>query len=106
MRALVYRESMTAVDPDILAGSELEFGPGAGVYTIRAASTVSTATLAASGNRSPIVSSARALTLRANGLVSEDDAPWLIPVSEGEKVTVALAGTTGTVGFECTYVGE
>ncbi len=106
MRALTFRTVLTAADADILAGSELEFAPGAGTYTIRTASTVSTATLAVSGNRSPIVSSARTITLRANGEVREDDMPWLMPVDEGEKITIALAGTTGTVHVEATYVGE
>ncbi len=106
MRALTFRKTFTAVDADILAGSELEFAPGDGVYTVRAASTVNTATLAVSGNRGPIVSSARAIMLRANGEITEDDAPWLVPVEMGEKVTLALAGTTGTVFVEAQYVGD
>ncbi len=106
MRSLKYVEVLTGADADVLAGSELEFAPGAGVYVIRAASTVNTATLAVSGNRSPVVSSARAVTLRANGEIREYDNAWLMPVSEGEKVTVALAGTTGTVYCEAQYTGD
>lgn len=106
MRTLFYSEVLTAVDADILSGSELEFAPGDGVYIVRAASTVNTATLAVSGNRSPVTSSARPITLRANGLVLEDDMAWTLPVSEGEKITIALAGTTGTVYVFATYVGD
>ncbi len=106
MRTLIFREFLTSADADILAGSEMEQAPGDGVYVIRAASTVNTATLAVSGNRSPVASSARAIPIRANGEVLEDDLAWVIAVEEGEKVTCALAGTTGTVGFEASYVGE
>jgi len=106
MRTLNYSEFLTAVDADILAGSELEFAPGDGIYVIRGASTVNTATLAVSGNRSPITSSARAITLRANGESLEDDLAWVLPVEEGEKITLALAGTTGTVGLHAQYVGD
>ncbi len=105
-RTLNFSQFPTSADADILAGSELEFAPGKGVYIIRAASTVNTATLAVSGNKSPVVSSARAITLRANGLVEAVDVPWILPVKSGEKVTCALAGTTGTVGFWTQYVGQ
>lgn len=104
-RTLNFSLFPTAANADILAGSEMEYSPGDGVYIIRAASTVNTATLAVSGNRSPIVSSARAVTLRANGLVEAVDVPWILPTEEGEKVIAALAGTTGTVGFFAQYVG-
>lgn len=106
MRVLNYSEYIGSADTDILAGSELEFSPGNGVYIIRAASTVNTATLAVNGNRHPVVSSARAITLRANGEARAEDQPWTVEVEEGEKVTAALAGTTGTVGFFCQYVGD
>ncbi len=96
----------TAANADFLAGTEIEFAPGDGVYIVRAASTVNTATLAVSGNRTPVVSSARAVTLRANGEVRAYDVPWIVPVTEGEKVTIALAGTTGTVGLFAQYVGQ
>ena len=106
MRSLTCRSVETSADVDILAGSEMEFAPGDGVYTVRAASTVNTATLAMSGNRSPVVSSARSIILRANGELSEDDAPWIMPVEEGEKITLALSGTTGTTYVEASYVGD
>lgn len=105
-RQINFNEFLTAVDTDILAGSEIEFAPGNGAYLIRAASTVNTATLAVNGNKHPIVSSARAVKLRANGETLAQDAPWVVPVFAGEKVTCALAGTTGTVGFEATYLGD
>ena len=104
-RTLNFSEFPTAGDTDLFAGTEIEFAPGDGVYVIRAASTVNTATLAVSGNRSPVVSSARAITLRANGEVRAYDVPWILPVTEGEKVIASLAGTTGTVGVFAQYVG-
>jgi hypothetical protein len=105
MRNIVFSKVLTAVDADILAGSELEFSPGDGVYVVRAASSVNTATLAVSGNKSPVVSPARAITLRANGEVRSEDVPWVLQSRAGEKVLVALAGTTGTVYVWVQYIG-
>lgn len=105
-RQLTYNEYMTSADADILTGSELEFAPGNGAYLVRAASTVNTATLAANGNRHPVVSSARSIVLRANAEPLAQDAPWVLPVFRGEKVTLSLAGTTGTVGVFVTYLGD
>jgi len=105
-RTILFQAFPTAANADMFAGSELENAPGDGVYIIRAASTVNTATLAVSGNRSPVVSSARSITLRANGEIRAYDIPWILPVTEGEKVVAALAGTTGTVGFSGQYVGS
>lgn len=106
MRALNYAEVLTGVDPDILAGSELEFAPGNGIYIIRAASTVNTATLAVNGVNGPVVSSARAITLRANGEIRSTDVAWIVPVEKGEKVIASIAGTTGTAYFTSQYLGE
>lgn len=105
-RTIVFGEFLTAVDADILAGSELDPIPGKGVLIIRAASTVNTATLAVNGNKQPAVSSARAVTLRANGEALTQDQGWILFVEKAEKVTAALAGTTGTVGFHAQYIGE
>jgi len=105
MRTLNFSKFPTSADADLFAGSELEFAPGNGVYVIRAASTVNTATMAVQGNKHPVVSSARAITLRANGESRTEDMAWIVPVIQGEKVTAALAGTTGTVGFHAQYVG-
>lgn len=106
MRNLNYSEFLTSADADILAGSELEFAPSRGVVVIRAASTVNTATLAVNGNRQPIVSSARSIVLRAGPEISAVDQAWVLPVTAGEKITAALAGTTGTVKFDATFVGK
>lgn len=105
VRQIYYSESLTGVDSDILSGTELEASPGGGVYVVRAASTVVTATLAVKGSGGPAVSDPRAIQLRANAEVLASDAPWMIPVIAGEKVTIALAGTTGTVRVECQYYG-
>ena len=106
MRTMVYREVLTGADSDILAGSEMETAPGTGVYIIRAASTVNTATLQVSGTAGAAVSSARAVMHRANGEILAADTPWIVPVMRGEKVTVGLAGTTGTVYLESLFVGR
>lgn len=103
----VYREVLTSGDTDILAGSELEFAPGDGVYLVRAASTVNTALLRANANRHPTVSDvARAIILRANGEILAEDSPWVLPVDQGEKVVIALSGTTGTAYVEAIFVGD
>jgi len=106
MRQIFFREVLTAVDADVLNGSEIETAPGRGMYVIRAASTVSTATLAVSSPGRPEVSKARAITLRANGEVRAEDTPWIVNVGRGERVVVSLAGTTGTVHVEASYLGE
>jgi len=106
MRQIFFREVLTGTDADILNGSEIETSPGDGVYVMRAASTVATATLAVSSPGRPEISKARALSLRANGEVRAEDTPWMIVVARGERVVAALAGTTGTVHFECTYLGD
>ncbi len=106
MREIFFREVATAVDADILNGSEIETAPGNGLMVIRAASTVNTATLAVASPGRPEVSKARAITLRANGEIRAEDTPWIVRVSKGERVVAALAGTTGTVFFEAAYMGE
>jgi len=101
-----YAEVLTGVDVDILAGSELEFAPSRGVYVIRACSTVNSAFLAVSGNRSPVVSTARSITLRANAETRAEDAPWVAAVGRGEKLTISLSGTTGTCYVVVTFLGN
>jgi len=105
MREIFFREVFTGADTDVFNGSEIETAPGTGVYVVRAASTVSTATLAVSSPSRPEVSKARTVTLRANGEVRAEDTPWMVVVSKGDRVTVALAGTTGTVHVEGVYLG-
>lgn len=106
MRTLLHTALVTAPNADVLSGTELEFAPGRGVYITRAASSVATATLAVSGNRSPVVSSARLIKLRASSETRAEDQPWTLAVAKGEKVTLALAGTTGTVYLETLYMGQ
>jgi len=106
MRQIFFREVLSSTDADVLNGSEIETSPGNGMYVVRAASTVSTATLAVASPGKPEVSKARAITLRANGEVRSEDTPWMVVVSKGDRVVVDLAGTTGTVHVEATYLGE
>ncbi len=106
MRQIYFREVLTGADADVLNGSELETSPGRGVYILRAASTVSTATLAVASPGRPEVSKPRAVTLRANGEVLSQDTPWMVVVRKGDRVVAALAGTTGTVHLEASYLGS
>jgi len=106
MREIVFRSTQTAADADVLNDSEIETAPGRGMYVVRAASTVSTATLAVSSPGQPIISAPRALTLRANAEIRAEDNPWVVVVAKGDRVIVALAGTTGTVSVEATYLGD
>lgn len=106
MRQIQFRATFTAVDADVLNDSELETSPGAGMYVIRAASTVNTATLAVSSPGQPTISPARAIVLRANGEPRAEDTPWIVVTEKGDRVVVALAGTTGTVFVEAMYIGD
>lgn len=106
MRQILYREVLTVADADVLNGSELETAPGNGVMVVRAASTVNTATLAVSSPGQPPVSQPRAVTLRANAEILSEDTPWTITVVKGDRVTIALAGTTGTCYVESSYMGS
>jgi hypothetical protein len=101
-----FSKTFTGVDADILADSELEIAPGTGIYMIRAASTVNTATLAVTGERAGRISPARAIVLRANAEILSADSAWLLRVTRSERVTIALAGTTGTVFVRCLYFGR
>lgn len=105
MRQIHFRVVLTAADVDVLNDSEIETAPGDGMYVIRAASTVSTATLAVSTPGRPEISKARTISLRANGEVRAEDSPWIAVVEKGDRVVVALAGTTGTVHVESSYLG-
>lgn len=106
MRQIFFRSTETAADADVLNGSELETSPGRGVYVVRAASTVNTATLAVASPGKPEVSKDRAITLRANGEVLSQDTPWIVVVRKGDRVVVDLGGTTGTVFIEASYLGS
>lgn len=105
MRTIVVNEVHTGADPDALDGTELETMPGDGLLTVRAASTVNTATLTVQSPDQPATSIARAITLRANGEIRAYDVAWVMAVTQGERVTLGLAGTTGTVFLDAVYVG-
>lgn len=105
MRTIFVSEVHTGADTDALNGTELETMPGAGLLTVRAASTVNTATLLVQSPNQPAVSKARAVTFRANGEIRAYDSAWVISVVAGERVTLGLAGTTGTVYLTAMYVG-
>lgn len=106
MRQIQFRSTFTGGDADVLNDSEIETSPGAGMYVIRAASTVNTATLAVSSPGQPTISPARAITFRANGEIRSEDSPWIVVTEKGDRVIVALAGTTGTVFVEAMYMGD
>lgn len=105
MRTIKYAEVHTGTDADVLDGTELETMPGSGLLTVRAASTVNTATLDIQSSVNPAQSNARAITLRANGEIRAYDSAWVMPVEVGERVIIGLAGTTGTVYIEAEWVG-
>lgn len=106
MRTIVVNQVLTGANADSLNGTELETMPGNGLLTVRAASTVNTATLLVQSPNQPATSIARAITLRANAEIRSYDVPWIVVVEEGERVTLGLGGTTGTVFLDATYVGS
>lgn len=96
----------TAADTDFLSGTALDPPPRKGVMRIYAASTVNTATIEiepASGP-SPTGVGPQAITLRANGEIRAYDPHWEIEVEESEKITIKLAGTTGTYYVWVSYL--
>lgn len=105
MRTIKFSGVFTGADTDILNDTELETMPGGGLLTIRAASTVNTATLDVQSPNQPPVSNARAVTLRANGEIRAYDSAWVMAVAARERVILGLGGTTGTVFVEATWVG-
>lgn len=106
MRTIKFSGVFTGADTDIFNDTELETMPGMGLVTIRAASTVNTATLDIQSPSQPSTSRARAITLRANGEIRAYDSAWVLAVEDDERVIVGLAGTTGTVFVEATWVGN
>jgi len=106
MRSIQVTLEFTAVDTDVLNDTELETAPGDGVYIIRGASTVATATLQVVPEEGPPVSRARVLQLRANAEIRSEDPPWIVEVSDAERVTMGLGGTTGTARLSILYVGS
>lgn len=88
----------TSADADALAGTDLEVIPEPGLLRIWVASTVNTATVTATLPTQNF-SRTSAIRLRANGVpVIDEDTPVLeSAVDAGEKPTINLGGTTGTI---------
>jgi len=99
-------KKITAADADVLSATALDPAPADGVMRIFAASTVNTATMAItpSLHASPTGPGTQAVILRANGEVRAYDPHWETEVSKGEKVTIAIAGTTGTVYIWTSFI--
>jgi len=89
----------TATDTDALNGTDLERAPGPGVIQIWSASTVNTATMTATLAGQRNVARSLAIPLRTNGVPNVDQDPPLLEfvVGGGEKLLIALGGTTGTI---------
>jgi len=100
-------DKATAADTDFLAGTALDPVPADGYMRIYVASTVNTLTIAInpSVHLSPTGPGVQAGILRANGEIRAYDPHWEIEVEKGERVVIALAGTTGTYYVWCSYVG-
>jgi len=88
----------TSADTDALSATDLETIPEDGLLVIFCASTVATATLTAS---LPMINFTRAilLPLRAGGVpnINEDNPIVSVIVQAGERPTINLGGTTGTI---------
>jgi len=88
----------TSADTDVLSGTDLDPIPGPGFLRVWMASTVATATISASMPEQNFTRSA-ALILRSGGAPNIDqDTPVVESATDaGEKLTINLGGTTGTV---------
>lgn len=88
----------SSADSDALSGTDLEVIPEPGLLTVFCASTVNTATVTATLPQQNFTRSA-SIRLRANGMPDElADKPILnSAVDAGEKPTIDLGGTTGTI---------
>lgn len=107
LRQALYSVLLTAVNSDILAGTEMEFAPGDGVYIMKMASSVATATGKLGGNQHPPVNAVlRYVQLRANSEIRGDDQAWVAPCLKGEKMTAEAGGTTGNLAVQVSYVGK
>jgi hypothetical protein len=93
----------TAVNTDVLSGTELDSPPGNGTLFLYCASTVNTATVevAQPGHEA---GRTQLIRKRTDGIPSlHDDAPFIIPVVKGKRPTVVLGGTTGTCHFTAIF---
>lgn len=108
MHRLDISTKITSADADVLAGSALDPMPSDGYVRIYVASTVNTATLSIvpSKHTSPTGPGTQAVMLRANGEIRSYDMHWETRVGSGEKVAIAVAGTTGTVYVHASFVGR
>lgn len=100
-------QTFTSANTDALSGQALDPMPSSGVAKIFAASTVNTATIeidpALSPN--PTGTGGQSITFRANGEIRAYDPHWETEVSAGEKLTIRLAGTTGTIYLWVSFYG-
>ena len=87
----------TGADADAFAATLLDRAPGPGVVEIWVASTVNTATYSLDVGGENVIRT-QVVPLRTNGIPNiSDDSPITVPVGGGEKILLALAGTTGTI---------
>lgn len=91
-----------------LGGTVLATAPGPGRVTVRAASSVNTATLSLSGMKdNPTGGQAQAIKLRANGEIrTNEDTPWQFIVNGGETLGLTIGGTPGTIGLQVEWMGK
>lgn len=97
----------TSADTDVLAGSALDPCPANGFLRVFAASTVNTADIAIepANHANPTGPGTQDILLRANGEPRSYDPHWETAVSKGEKISVAVSGTTGTYYVWASFVG-
>lgn len=75
---------------------------------IYASSTVNTATIAITPaiHPAPTGPGTQVVPFRANGEIRAYDPHWEVAVAKGEKVTIAIAGTTGTYHVWVSFIGR
>lgn len=98
-------QQFTAVQADLLDGTDLETFPGTGVMLVRAASTVTTATLAGRVVGGDNARGPQPIAKDSGPRTSTQDRVLLLRGVAGQKAVVDLAGTTGTVKVDVTYMG-
>lgn len=99
-------QQFTSTQDDLLAGTELETFPGDGIIVVRAASTVTTATLAGQVVGQNTVSQARPIAKDAGPVTHAYDRSWVLRGNAGNRTKVDLGGTTGTVKVDATFIGN
>ena len=94
MEPITVTANLVATNSDVLSGTQLDQSPGAGVFTIYAASTVadSTITISLGGT---IIINAQALTLRTNGVPDLlNDLPYGITAPSGVRPVINVIEVT------------